>query len=109
MAKKSGFLQKQEARSQAWASAAERITLQIMTDTAQITLHRMGWGYERIERFNDEWVAAYKHYKGCLAKGPEQDVYQEHLDRELQDIMKGHLEDFMPFDERYPELKKVTY
>lgn len=39
---------------------------------------------------------------------PEADVYQEHMDRVLAQIINGKQELFS-FDQRYPELKKIKY
>lgn len=107
--KQSGFLKQQEAIRQELVAAAERITRQLMLDAAQIVLHNeFGWGYERIKRFSDALAECYGHYHGALEKGPEQDVYQEHLDRGVEEVLRGR-QKLIPFEERYPEIKKISY
>lgn len=108
MSKQSGFLLKQAELRQLYIDASERITQQMMVDTLQITLHQFGWGYERIKRLTDAWAAEYNHYHDALSKDPEADVLREHLDRQLSEILRGHM-DLIPFEARYPEARKITY
>lgn len=106
---KNGYLQKQQDVQNAIMRAAERMTEQYMEDTLEITMHRLGWGYERICTLLTEWEKIRKEYSVALRPSdPEADVAQEHIDREIRDICKGKSE-IMPFVERYPELKKITY
>lgn len=50
-----------------------------------------------------------KEYRPALDyKNPAADVCQEHMDRVMAQIISGKQE-LIPFAERYPELKKVTY
>lgn len=89
----------------------ERIARQYDTDTWQIALARydkLDLGYQRIMEITELAVQVRKEYAGALAKGPEQDVQQEHIDRELKRIMAGR-EGFIPFERRYPELKQIKY
>ena len=107
--KQSGYLAKQLAMRQALIDATERVTQQLMMDTLQITLHEFGWGYDRIMKLTKAWADAYNHYHDTLdVKNVEADVLRVHLDRELADILKGH-QDLIPFEERYPEIKEITY
>ena len=107
--KQSGFMAKQLAMRQAMIDATERVTQQLMMDTLQITLHEFGWGYDRIMKLTKAWADAYNHYHDTLdVKNVEADVLRVHLDRELADILKGH-QDLIPFEERYPEIKEITY
>ena len=107
--KQSGFMEKQLAMRQALMDATERVTQQLMMDTLQITLHEFGWGYDRIMKLTKAWADAYNHYHDTLdVKNVEADVLRVHLDRELADILKGH-QDLIPFEERYPEIKEITY
>ena len=107
--KQSGFMAKQLAMRQALIEATERVTQQLMMDTLQITLHEFGWGYDRITKITKAWSDAYNHYHDALnIKHVEADVLRVHLDRELADILKGH-QDLIPFEERYPEIKEITY
>lgn len=106
---KSGLLQRQADRENAVMHAAEMLSKQYMVDTAQIALHRLGWGFDRIMRFTEEWQAVREEYRKALnPKDPEADVEQEHMDRALDQIINGKME-LIPFYERYPDLKKVRY
>ena len=107
--KQSGFMAKQLAMRQVLIEASERVTQQLMMDTLQITLHEFGWGYDRIMKLTKAWADAYNHYHDTLdVKNVEADVLRVHLDRELADILKGR-QDLIPFEERYPEIKEITY
>ena len=87
---KSGYLQRQAIREQAIVLAVENTTQQLMLDTLQVTMHReYGWGYDRIMALSEQWAALYNHFHGAIDRGPEQDVFQEHLDRQLVEIMRG--------------------
>ena len=108
--KQSGFMAKQLALRQALIEASERVTQQLMMDTLQIVLHNeLGFGYDRIMRITKAWGSEYNHYHDVFnVKHAEADVLRVHLDRELADILKGH-QDLIPFEERYPEIKEITY
>lgn len=106
---KNDYLSRQKAAQDAIMRAAERLTEQYMEDTLEITMHRMGWGYERMCRLLTEWEKIRREYSVALRPSdPEADVAQEHIDAEIRDICKGK-SDIMPFVERYPELKKISY
>lgn len=108
--KQSGYMAKQLAMRQALIDATERVTQQLMMDTLQIVLHNeLGFGYDRIMRITKAWGSEYNHYHDVFnVKHAEADVLRVHLDRELADILKGHQE-LIPFEERYPEIKEITY
>ena len=108
--KQSGFVAKQLAMRQALIDATERVTQQLMMDTLQIVLHNeLGFGYDRIMRITKAWGSEYNHYHDVFnVKHAEADVLRVHLDRELADILKGRQE-LIPFEERYPEIKEITY
>ena len=108
--KQSGYMAKQLAMRQALIDATERVTQQLMMDTLQIVLHNeLGFGYDRIMRITKAWGCEYNHYHDVFnVKHAEADVLRVHLDRELTDILKGH-QDLIPFEERYPEIKEITY
>lgn len=108
--KQSGFMAKQLAMRQALIDATERVTQQLMMDTLQIVLHNeLGFGYERIMRITKAWGSEYNHYHDVFnVKHAEADVLRVHLDRELADILKDR-QDLIPFEERYPEIKEITY
>jgi hypothetical protein len=107
--KKSGFLIREQQIRQQAMNTAERVTQQILLDTLQITLHtEFGFGYDRIKRVTEAWGACYKTYHDALTGGPEADYYQEHLDRQLLDVLKDR-QPLIPFRERYPEIKEIKY
>ena len=108
--KQSGYMAKQLAMRQAIIDATERVTQQLMMDTLQIVLHNeLGFGYDRIMRITKAWGSEYNHYHDVFnVKHAEADVLRVHLDRELADILKGRQE-LIPFEERYPEIKEITY
>lgn len=110
MAKRSGYLIRQGQQSQQGAAAAQRMMIQYMLDTLQLTLHQTeGWGYDRIMRLCDAWSEVRKEYSPAINPGnPEADVYQEHMDRVMRQIIRDK-QDLIPFEARYPELKKVSY
>ena len=108
--KQSGFMAKQLGMRQALIDATERVTQQLMMDTLQIVLHNeLGFGYDRIMKLTKAWADAYNHYHDTLdVKNVEADVLREHLDRELAGIMKDKQE-LIRFEDRYPEIKEITY
>lgn len=110
MAKRSGFLMRQEQQSRRTADAAQRLMIQYMMDSLQMTLHQTdGWGYDRIMRLCDAWKNVREEYSPAINPGnPEADVYQEHMDRVMRQIIRDK-QDLIPFEARYPELKKVSY
>ena len=68
-----------------------------------------GWGYDRIVALCEKWHKTIEEYSPCTnSADPECDVWREHMDRVLTQIINGKQE-LMPWDERYPELQKVKY
>jgi len=111
---KSGLLEKEAIRRQTLIDATQLTIQQLMMDTAQVILHRdFGWGYDRIKKFTDAWAeyfdeifAAVQRPKSFLED--DRDIYRETLDNALKDFLDGHKE-LIPFMERYPYAKEVTY
>lgn len=100
----------QAARDEAM-KIAERVTRQYDMDTWQIALSRyqkLDLGYQRIMEITELAEEVRKEYAGAITKGQEQDVYRHHLDEELRQIAKDNAE-IIPFEKRYPELKKQDY
>lgn len=57
----------------------------------------------------DRWSEVYNDLDDVLdVSNPECDVKREHLDALIRDIVKDR-QDFIPFDGRYPDVKKITY
>ena len=110
MAKQSGYLQRWENETNRLLQATMVITSQYDIDTLQIAIHQSeGWGYGRIMRLTEAWAAVRKEYRPALDyKNPAADVCQEHMDRVMAQIIGGKQE-LRPFQERYHELRKVTY
>lgn len=108
---KNAYLQRQEAKRQAFMGAAEGTTRQFDVDTLQIAINKTeGWGYDRIMRLTLAWEQARAEYGAALSptKNAEADVAQEHMDQALMRII-GKRQELIPFEERYPDLKKVRY
>lgn len=110
MTKKSGMLTYAEQLAQRKATAAQKLMVQYMSDTLQIAIHQTeGWGYDRIMRLCDAWTQVRREYSSVMNDNdPSSDVYREHMDRVMLEII-GKKQDLIPFDSRYPELKKVKY
>lgn len=110
MSKQSGFLQRQQQIQNNVMHAAEMLTRQFMLDTLQITLHKdFGWGYERQKQVLDSWEKRRKEYRDALdPKNKEADVAQDHMDKALLNMIAGK-QPLIPFEKRYPELKKIKY
>ena len=110
MANKNAYLQKRELEQRVWTQIAERLTEQYMTDTLQIVLNEYySFGYERIMELTERWREVLEEYRPALnSKNVECDVYREHMDRAMKQILRGKAE-VIPFEERYHELKKVRY
>ena len=75
----------------------------------QVTLHQeFGFGYDRIKRLTDAWGKTYNQFHDALDGGTEADYWQEKLDRLLLDLLRDH-QALIPFGERYPEIREITY
>lgn len=75
----------------------------------QVTLHQeFGFGYDRIKRLTDAWGRTYNQFHDALDGGTEADYWQEKLDRLLLDLLRDH-QALIPFGERYPEIREITY
>lgn len=110
MAKKSGMLTYAEQLAQRKTAAAQKMVVQYMNDTLQIAIHQTeGWGYDRIMRLCDAWTEVRREYSPVMnTNDPSSDVYREHMDRVMRQIIRDKQE-LIPFEQRYPELKKVKY
>ena len=110
MTKISGMQRYADQYAQAKVEAAQLLISQYMMDTLQMALHQSeGWGYDRIMRLEAAWKQIRDEYAPSInPSNPEADVYQEHMDRVLAEIINGKQE-LHPFESRYPELKKIKY
>lgn len=105
------YLDRIRAEIDAHMHVAERVTRQFDIDSWQIALSRyekLNLGFNRIMEITDLAEKVRAEYLGAIKKGPEADVYRHHLDAELQEIAKNNMK-VIPFEARYPELKKQTY
>ena len=110
------FLQRQQAIRDEVFRVAERITRQYDLDTLQIALSRypkLDLGYTRIMEICQLWSQVQDEYDGALKRHPEQDYIHAGMDRELGQIqIKARRRTkflpfkFLPFKDRYPELRK---
>ena len=108
---KNAYLLKREAETQVNRQIMQRITGQFYVDTLQTALARytkLDLGYQRIMEICELWDQVREEYWVALSGDTESDVAQNHLDSELLQIAKDPAL-IIPFPERYPELRKITY
>lgn len=111
MAKKSGYLQKQALIQRVYIEAAEAVMKQFMVDTLQIAINdEFGFGPERLERLVKKWGEVYSKYYPCLnaSSSSEADYQREKLDEELRGLLPEGF-DWLDFETRYPDLKRIKY
>ena len=109
MAKKSNYLQEIERKRIDAINKAELATRQFMLDTAQVALHQLGWGFDRIKTFTEKWAEVHNYFYPCVdVRNPEADYLRARLDTAIEEIFRGKQE-IIPFEERYRDLKKVGY
>lgn len=112
MGKQSGFLARQEAEKTAFMHDVEGIVRQYDIDTLHITLNEeLGLGYDRLMHITERWMANQKKFRQAVNPHAyvEADVVQERLDRRLMLIASRRKKPIIPFKERYPGLRPVTY
>lgn len=108
---KNAYLARQQAQKDAFMHGVERIIKQWMIDTLCITLNQTeGRGYDRIMRLLEDWNKTREEFRSALnpLQDAEADVAQEYIERILKQIA-GEKGQFYPWDERYPDLRKVKY
>ena len=106
-----GYLKQLNAMFDQGVATGERLARQYTIDSFQIALGRyekLNLGYQRIMEITDLAEEIRQEYEGAIRNGPEADVMQERMDRELAEIIRGNAE-LIPFEERYPEVKKQNY
>lgn len=109
--KQSGYLKRKYAEKDDVMHVTEHIIEQFMTDTLQIAANRCNkMGYDSIMRLTAAWQEVQKEYRPALnpTKNNEADVAQDHMDKELTRIIRKKAV-LIPFEERYPNLKRVRY
>lgn len=105
------FLKRLEAARAEGTQIGERIARQYDIDTLNIALARyskINLGYKRIMEINELWESVRLEYQNAIIKHNESDVARSHMDEELLQIAKDESR-ITPFEQRYPELKKITY
>lgn len=106
------YLDRLRERSRLEYGAVERVTRQFEVDIWQITLARypkLSLGYQRIMEIANLADEVRAEYRGAVVDGPEQDVYRDHMDNELRQIMRDQADRLIPFERRYPELGTPDY
>ena len=109
--KPNAYLQKRESVNQGFLDAGEQMGMQKMWDYFQVTLRDpkvMGkdtFGKKRLDKIYNNLKALADRYHVCFTDDKEADYYQEELDARI----KEGCDEFYPFYERYPQLKKLGY
>ena len=109
--RKSEYLDKQRAVYQGFLDAGEQMGMQKMWDYIQLALRDpkvMGkdtFGKKRIEKIFNHLKFLADRYHICFTEDKEADYYQEELDA----MLRPGCDEFHPFYERYPQLKKIGY
>lgn len=102
MSKKSGLLARQQAIIDQEVKLARFHARVFTLDMVTVALGRLGWGEQRLRKFDDMLTAVSKDYAELVMADSKDDpeiVYaKDVLDRELQQYT-GTL--FVPYDERY--------
>lgn len=110
MGQKNAYLEKQRADKHAFMNSVELIVKQYCIDTLIITLQEeYGWGYDRLSKLMVQWDHNRKKFQDAInPDNVEADVAQDHIDRIMERIIRGK-QKMIPFEERYPTLKKIKY
>lgn len=110
--KKSAYIEKREAVNRAMLDAGEELGMQKMWDYIQIALRdketvgKDVFGPVRLRKLYKKLKELCNDYHTAFTDHKEADWYQEKMDRELHEIWG---ENFSPFYERYPMIKKAKY
>lgn len=102
------YLKRQREDRERCMIVARRVAEQFDCDTLAIALNYCEltqFGYDRIMKILDFWEKIKNDYNGALQPTDEQVYYQTKIDQELQRIARSSKKGFIPFKERYPELK----
>lgn len=109
--KKNAYLEKQKAAKTEFMHKVEHIVRQYDIDTLCIALNRHDkYGYDRIMELLEFWHEVRVEFRDAINPdcSVEADVAQEHMDRELERIMRGKAP-LIPFEERQLYVKKIKY
>ena len=111
---KNGYLARRKVRDDVMQDAIKQTYMQYMTDMLILTLNDpevMGkdvFGYKRLKKVLDAWGRYYDQFFDALTKNPEADYAREKMDAAMKRIV-GTNGDFIPFEQRYEWLPKITY
>ena len=109
---KNEFLRKRDERDQKLLDAGEEIGMQKMWDYIQVVLRnpevmdKDTFGRKRLAKVYHELSKVADYYHTAFTNDVEADHRQYELDAQLKEVWK---EDFAPFYDRYPQLKKQKY
>jgi len=111
MSKQSGWMKRQDEKTEDLSIKVQYITRQFMIDTLQMTLREeLGWGYDRIMRISNAWEENRKKYHPAIdPRDKMADVMQEKMQRAFKDICANKRIEPIPFKDRYPYLKDIRY
>lgn len=110
-----GYLQRQNAQTQAYIQATCDIYSQWVHDHACLVLHEeFGFGPDRLKRFREALGNSLIEYDLALSasKDPVEAGKIDELRGKLDNAMRQLVPDgepFLPFEERFPAVKKLGY
>lgn len=108
----SNYSQRREAWIKASIETGECIGTQRMADLLALALSDPGtmgkdtFSKARIQKVYEKLYKLQEYLCKAWQRGPEQDYYQDLLDRRLQQVFG---EDFVPFPVRYPDIAAPRY
>lgn len=99
------LLKRQAEREHQMRNYGALIGQQFNVDMICLALNDEGFGHDRIMRIlhKSEEYGAYFHE--CLEFSVESDARFEQLDNRLRHICRDHPEDFIPHEDRYPQVR----
>lgn len=102
MAKKSGYIQRQERERRLWIRAARQQEQTFCCDIMQIALGRLGYGEKRLKDVEKVYSEAYIEYDTLREQDGQDDkegvYFKSCLDRELQQYCG---KSFVDYEARY--------
>lgn len=99
MAKRSGYLDRQKTRNK---------VLQDATLNDPAVMGKDVFGYDRLMKVVKAWGEKYDQYFTAMTRDPEADYVRVKMDEAMKRICEKHGQ-FVPFEERYDWLPKITY
>ena len=106
------YLEKQKIRDREMFAAGLNMGMQIAGDFFQMAMRdpeAVGkdiFGRGRIEKIMQKTMELDEYFNAAFSSDVEAERYQEEMDRKLREIYGN---DLVPFQERYPNLKKIKY